>query len=99
MNSHLLVAFAADSQRDSSAASGCQEEFNDAISPLTTTRRRADIEAPNLHQNYYDPGTVEGVAAPLMYAPRWGTELDNAFLVPDNDLWRRSSKRTQWRAD
>ena len=48
MNFHLLAAFDEDSHRSGSAASGCEEQFNDAISPLTTARRRADIEGLNL---------------------------------------------------
>jgi hypothetical protein len=57
-SSHLHVVPTRNSQRNSLAVSECQEELNNAISPLFTTRSRAENRVSEPHET---PNIIEPV--------------------------------------
>jgi hypothetical protein len=91
------VVSAGNSQRNSLAVSECQEELNDAIIPLSTTRRRAENRASEPHEtpNIYSPSTVEGIVPPLMYAPRWRMELGLLHLSCPTIVYGTRARRVR----
>ena len=72
-SSHLHVVSAGNSQRNSFSVSECQEELNNAIIPLSTTRPTSRKPSLRTSRNtkHYSPSTVEGVA-PLSHTPHDG---------------------------
>ncbi|KAK5401669.1 hypothetical protein LTR06_011033 [Exophiala xenobiotica] len=68
-SSHLHVVSAGNSQRNSPAASECQEELNNAVILSRTTRRSPENHPLHLTKHpTYSPSTREGSGAPFMYA-------------------------------
>lgn len=90
---------AGNSQRNRSAASECQEELDNAVIPLRTTRRSPENRP--LHLTKYSTcstSTRKGIAS-LSCTPTIENGLESPVSLPDRSLRRQRMKDTRRRGE